>query len=139
MKELEARAGEALRQLLARIPIIEIKDIEHELASVQGKPDLIAHIHADGRPYLLICEFQSNGQLRHARTALLELRDYVARLGPEAAPIFMAPYISPAVRRLCQEKNVGYLDLEGNARITFGGVFIERMVAVDKSKFVCKF
>jgi hypothetical protein len=30
---------------------------------------------------------------------------------------------------MCEEKCVGYLDLEGNARIAFGGVFIERMVA----------
>lgn len=129
MKELEARAGEVLRQLLAQIPIIEIEDIEHRVASTKWEPDLIAHIQADGRPHLLICEFKSNGQPRHARTALLELREYVAQRGPEASSIFMAPYISPAVRKLCQEKDVGYLDLEGNARIAFGGVFIERMAA----------
>jgi hypothetical protein len=29
---------------------------------------------------------------------------------------------------MCVEKNIGYLDLEGNARIAFGGVFIERIV-----------
>ena len=30
---------------------------------------------------------------------------------------------------MCEEQGVGYLDLEGNARIAFGGVFIERVVA----------
>lgn len=129
LKEMGARASEALRQLLAQIPIIEVDGVEHEIATAKWEPDLVAHIRADGRPYLLVCAFKSNGQPRHARTALLELREYVARLGPEASPIFMAPYISPAVRGLCRDKGVGYLDLEGNARIAFGGVFIERAVA----------
>lgn len=51
----------------------------------------------------------------------------MAQRAAPATPIFIAPYISPAARQLCEEKNVGYLDLEGNARIAFGGVFIERL------------
>jgi hypothetical protein len=132
LKESEARAGEALRRLLAQVPIIQIEDIGHkprEVLATQGAPDLIAHIQADGHHYVLICEFKSNGQPRHARTALLALREYVAQCDAAALPILMAPYLSPAVRKLCQEKDVGYLDLEGNARIAFGGVYIERTVA----------
>ena len=129
MKEAEARAGEALRRLLERIPILQVESIETEAASGDWEPDLIARLFVDGRRYLLICEYKSNGQPRYARSALLELRNYIAERAPEATPVFIAPYISPAVRRLCEEKDVSYLDLEGNARIAFGGVFIERMVA----------
>lgn len=129
MKELEVCAAEALRQLLAKVPIIEIEDIEHERASSQWEPDMIMHVHTGGRPHLIICELKSNGQPRYARSALLQLRDYVTHRAPQACAVFMAPYISPAVRQLCEESGVGYLDLEGNARIAFGGVFIERMVS----------
>jgi len=129
MKEAEARAGEALRRLLENIPILHIEGIEAEAMSGDWEPDLIARLLVDGRPHMLICEYKSNGQPRYARSALLELRNYVAQRAPQATPIFIAPYISPAVRQLCEEKGVGYLDLEGNARIAFGGVFIERMVA----------
>jgi hypothetical protein len=129
MKEAEARAGEALRRLLENIPILQIEGIEAEAVSGDWGPDLIAQLLVDGRQHMLICEYKSNGQPRFARSALLELRDYVMQKAPHATPIFMAPYISPAVRQLCEEKGVGYLDLEGNARIAFGGVFIERMVA----------
>jgi len=129
MKEAEARAGEALRGLLEKIPILQIKGIEAEAVSGDWEPDLIARLLVDGRQHLLICEYKSNGQPRYARSALLELRNYVAQRAPQATPVFIAPYISPAVRQLCEEKGVGYLDLEGNARIAFGGVFIERMVA----------
>jgi hypothetical protein len=128
-KEAEARAYEALRRLLEKIPILQVEGIEAEAVSGDWEPDLIARLLVDGRPHRLICEYKSNGQPRHARSAILELRNYVAHRAPQATPVFIAPYISPAVRQLCEEKNVGYLDLEGNARIVFGGVFIERVVA----------
>ncbi|MEW9898008.1 type IV toxin-antitoxin system AbiEi family antitoxin [Chitinivorax sp. PXF-14] len=129
MKEAEARAGEALRGLLEKIPFLQVEGIDAEAVSGDWEPDLIARLLVDGRQHLLICEYKSNGQPRYARSALLELRNYVAHQAPQATPVFIAPYISPAVRQLCEEKGVGYLDLEGNARIAFGGVFIERMVA----------
>lgn len=129
MKKAEARAGEALRRLLENVPILKIEGIEAEAVSGDWEPGMIARLLVDGRQHMLICEYKSNGQPRYARSALLELRDYVAQKAPHATPVFMAPYISPAVRQLCEEKGVGYLDLEGNARIAFGGVFIERMAA----------
>ncbi|WP_420868330.1 hypothetical protein [Cupriavidus oxalaticus] len=128
MKE-EACAGEALRRLLEKIPILQIEDIEAGAVSGDWQPDLIARLLVDGQEHLLICEYKSNGQPRYARSALLELRNYVAQRAPRATPVFIAPYLSTAVRQLCAEMGVSYLDLEGNARIAFGGVFIERMVA----------
>lgn len=127
-KEVETRASEALRGLLEKIPILQVEGIEAEAVSGDWEPDLIARLLVDGRPHLLICEYKSNGQPRHARSAVLELRNYVAHRAPLATPVFIAPYISPAVRQLCEEKGVGFLDLAGNARIAFGGVFIERVV-----------
>uniref|UniRef100_UPI003F497694 hypothetical protein n=1 Tax=Cupriavidus necator TaxID=106590 RepID=UPI003F497694 len=129
MKEAEARACEALRRLLEKVPILHIEDIEAAAVSGDWRPDFIARLLVDGREHLLICEYKSNGQPRYARSALLELRNFVAQRSPQATPVFIAPYLSPAVRQLCAEMGVGYLDLEGNARIAFGGVFIERMVS----------
>lgn len=129
MKEAEMRASDALRQLLEKVPIIQIEGIEHEAASSLWEPDMIARLLVLGRQHLLICEYKSNGQPRYAHSALLALRDYVMQRAPHGIPIFMAPYISPAVRQMCEEKGIGYLDLQGNARIAFGGVFIERIVA----------
>jgi len=128
LKTIDIRPEDALRKLLETIPVIQIDSIEHEAVSSQGVPDLIARLLVAGRPHLLICAYKSNGQPRHARSALLELRDYVMQRA-DATPVFMAPYISPAVRQLCEDRKVGYLDLQGNARIAFDGVFIERIVA----------
>lgn len=129
MKRVEPRAREALRCMLEKIPILQIEGIESETVSGQWEPALIARLRVNGRQHLLVCEYKSNGQPRYARSALLELRDYVVRRSPHATPVFMAPYISLPVRQLCEEMDVGYLDLAGNARMAFGGVFIERRVA----------
>lgn len=129
MKHAEIHAGEVLRSMLENIPILQVESIETEAVSSGWAPDLIVRLHVHGRPHLLICEYKSNGQPRYARSAVLELRNYVAHQTPQATPIFIAPYLSPAVRQMCKENGVGYLDLEGNASITFDSVFIEREVA----------
>lgn len=50
--------------------------------------------------------------------ALLKLRDYVARRAHGATPVFIAPYLSPDAQSVCREQDVGFLDLEGNARLS---------------------
>lgn len=129
MKSTEAHAGDALRALLEKIPILKVVSIDTDGMSNAWEPNLIARLLVGGQPHMLICEFKSNGQPRYARSALLELRNYITHRAPQATPVFIAPYISSAVRQLCEDMNVGYLDLEGNARIAFDGVFIERVVA----------
>lgn len=129
VKSKDACAGEALRGLLGKVPVLRVEGIEAGAVSSGWAPDLVVRLRVDGRQHLLICGYKANGQPRYARSALLELCNYVAQRAPEATPVFIAPYISPAVRQLCEEKGVAYLDLQGNARIAFSGVFIERMVA----------
>jgi len=38
----------------------------------------------------------------------------------------MAPYISPQAAEICAKEGIGYLDLAGNCRLSFGQVFIRR-------------
>lgn len=122
---MEIRAGEALRRLLERVPILQVEGIETEAVAGDWGPDLTVRLLVNGRRHLLICEYKSNGQPRYARSAILRLRNCIEQRHPEATPVFIAPYISPTVRQLCEEQGVCYLDLEGNARIAFRGVFIE--------------
>jgi len=130
LKETETLASAALRGLLEKVPALRIEGIEADTmaANAGPGPDFIARLFFDGRKHLLICDYKSNGQPRYARSAMLELRNYLAHRASDATPVFMAPYISPAVRQMCEQNGIGYLDLEGNARIAFNGVFIERIV-----------
>lgn len=129
MKTLEPQAADALRQLLEQVPAIHLLDMEHETQHPGFEVDLLAHIDVSGARHVLACEVKSSGQPRHVRMALLQLRNYLANQAPDATPIFIAPYLTPEAQALCREQEVGFLDFEGNARLVFDGIFIERQVA----------
>lgn len=127
--KLEHRAEEALRRLLAAVPAIEHLDVPMPVEVGDRGIDLTIRVGVAGHDYTLVCEIRSSGQPRHVRVALLQLRDHVQRRGDHAIPVFIAPHLSAAAQALCREYDVGFIDLEGNARLVFGGVFIDRQVA----------
>ena len=56
---------------------------------------------------------------------LLEgLRDNIERTDAAVTPVIIAQHISDEARAVCKENQAGFLDLEGNARIALGEVFI---------------
>jgi hypothetical protein len=128
MKDLDQQAAVALRALLQEVPAIKIREVNIEPAGPDRGIDILAKINVSGQRYSIVCEVKSNGQPRHVRMGLLQLRNYVAHHEPRSLPVFIAPYLSAEARALCREEKVGYLDLEGNARLVFDGVFIERLV-----------
>lgn len=129
VNDLERRASEALLALLKQVPAVAVEEIEHSLSGPPPNIDVLARISASGQPHVLVCEVKANGQPRFVRSALLQLRAHLAQLGKNTTAVLIAPYLSQDARRLCQEQDVGFLDLEGNARIVFDGVFIERSVS----------
>ncbi len=46
--------------------------------------------------------------------------------------MIVSPYLSPESRSICTNHNVTYLDLVGNAHLSFENVYIERTVAEAK-------
>ena len=73
----------------------------------------------------MVLEVKSSGQPRIARTAAYQL----ARLrnqDPGLYGVFAAPYISPQTAEICIQEKLGYLDLAGNCRLTFGQIYIEQ-------------
>jgi hypothetical protein len=133
MKESEIPAAEALTALLKQVPAIKLGSIEIEPQRPDHGIDMLAHVNVSGRRHVLVCEVKSSGQPRHVRMGLLQLRNHVAHLRKNATPLLIAPYLSPDAQALCREQEVGFLDLEGNARLVFDGVFIERSVATRPS------
>jgi hypothetical protein len=129
VKSVEARAVEVLQAVLKQVPVIKVKDLRCESHSSDGRVDISARLSISGRRHLLLCEVKSNGQPRHVRLALLQLRNSVAHLGSDATPILIAPFLSSQAQALCREQDVSFLDLEGNVRLVFDGVFIERSMA----------
>jgi hypothetical protein len=125
---LEHQAAKALRALLEQVPTIKLLDVAHETPPADEGVDIVAHVDVSRRRHALVCEVKASGQPREVRMAVLQLQNYVARR-PNATPVLIAPYLSPSAQALCLEQRVNFLDLEGNARLIFGSVFIERQVA----------
>lgn len=123
------RAAEALRLLLAQVPIVQRVEIETEALLSGHRIDLLAQVDLADERHLLICELKLRGQPRMVRMALLQLQSAMTQLEVKATPVFIAPYLSPEAQRVCRDNDTGFLDLEGNARLSFGGVFLERLVA----------
>lgn len=129
VKTTEARAVEALKAMLCQVPTIKLKGIEWEPQAASGQVDILARLSISGKRRVLACEVKTSGQPRYVRVALLQLHNYVAHLGGEATPVLIAPFLSLQAQALCREQGVNFLDLEGNVRLVFDGIFIERSMA----------
>lgn len=127
MKEIEQQARQELLALLGQISAITIKGVETEISHRDQEVDTVVHMEVSGKPYALMCEVKSTGQPRHVRAALYQLRNYAAH-HERSVQVFVAPYLSQESQALCREAGVGFLDFQGNARIVFDGIFIERQV-----------
>jgi len=131
-KELEERAIEHMRHLLAPLPLAA-KNLEVEeqprLGSLQ--PDFLINLGSGSERWALVCEVKSDGQPRNIRYAALQVREYMHRApkNEHMYPVVIAPYISPASQTICREMQVGYADLAGNSHLAFGDIYIDRQVA----------
>ena len=87
------------------------------------RADLLVTLRARNKSQRLICQVAAIGQPRFAREACLRL---LHSAKGDDYPVFIAPYVSPAASAICTEMGVGFLDLAGNCRFTFDGVYIVR-------------
>ena len=129
MNETIESAAEALKALLAEVPPVRFRNWEIEPPIGESQPDLLVHLDVQNHHRTLVCEVKSNGQPRNVRSALHQLKNYIQGFGKSALPVLIAPYLSPESQKLCRDSGTGYLDLHGNARIAFDGIFIERIVS----------
>lgn len=118
MDEIEARATEALRALLGEVSVIKLKGIRRE-----AKGAVLAHVDVLGHSHTLACEVQANPGPENLRNALRDLQTEASHFDG-AVPVLIAPYLSPEAQAVCKENHAGFLDLEGNARLALGEVFI---------------
>jgi len=122
--ELGARAAEALKALLSQVSGVRLTEMKREPQARGRAVEIVAHIDVFGHSHTLACEVNSDGEPTHLRAVLRGLHNNTAHLPPNATPVLIAPYLSPEAQAFCKENHAGFLDLEGNARLTVGEVFI---------------
>ena len=140
MRGQEILAVDAVQELLGTVPSVQVGSVEyqHRISDNLQIDGRIGFSHG-GASYQLIVEVKSDGAPRHVRSGVFELKGYVAHLhqfgqadmGERWIPMLASPYLSPQSRSICTDHDVAYIDLVGNAHLTFGDVYIDRAVAVQ--------
>jgi hypothetical protein len=124
VNELEMRATEALKALLGEVSVVKLREIKCQ-PNVRGRvAEILAHVDVLGHSHTLACEINTDARPSKVRASLKKLQDSAAHVAGQATPVLIAPYLSPEAQALCKENCAGFLDLEGNARISLGEVFI---------------
>lgn len=122
MKDNLVIAIATLERCLAEVPFIQMRS--QELPFIRGKEiDACFEVSFPFSRIYLIVEVKGNGQPRLAREAVKNIQRCTSEI-PNSYGVLIAPYISPRSAEICLEAGVGYLDLAGNCRLSFGNVFI---------------
>ncbi len=132
-RELMPQFEALLRSLLGRVPFLELESLKGEAllsgnrAGAAKGPDWLADVRAKDERWTLVVECRRLGQPREVRTGVLQLEHVLQQLpgNRRSYGVLVAPFISEESARLCEGAGVGYADLAGNARLSFGQVFIE--------------
>ena len=122
--EFAARAADALRALLARFSAIKLIELKHQSQHAAGSAAILARIEICGHSHTLACEVDPSGDPARLRAVLRKKQTLAASLATDTIPVVIAPYLSPEAQALCNQNRIGFLDFEGNARLTVGDFFI---------------
>jgi len=125
-KSLEIQAVEAIKELLQQVSAIKLRDIKLMLPDSAGESDILVHINVYGHDHMLVCKVKASGDLRPVRTALRKLGEPAGHIAGDIPPLLFAPHLSAEAQALCRERNAGFLDLQGNARIVMDEVFFAK-------------
>jgi hypothetical protein len=123
-QEMRIRATEALRAVLSEVSGTKVREISHPSADAGSAGAFTASVDVYGRRHTLACEIALDDKPANLRALIAEMSAGIAGARDSATPVIIASHISDETRALCNESNAGFLDLEGNARIALGEVFI---------------
>ena len=117
-----ADAPQAVQAALAEVPFLHVSPVRF---GHSGDGDFEFDVTWPAGSITLLCEFKAVGQPGPARNAIASLeRRLLTR--PNATGVLVAPYITESVSQMCRDHKIGTVDLSGNARLTFGNVYVHR-------------
>jgi len=127
VRELEVmnRTQDRMERLLDEIPFLERRRTIKEPYLGGKGPDLLFEIAVGDRRFSIIVEVKSVGEPRQLRSAIQQLREYLAQT-KDGYGVVAANFITDDAGRLCRDNGLGYMDLAGNCFLNFDQVYIEQ-------------
>jgi len=109
------------------LTIVEpVKDaVLNQAGERDSQPDLVMRVKTKtGKLFTVFVEVKSVGQPRYVRMAASQLKDILPK-EKNVYGVIGATFLSDASKNICIKEGMGYLDLAGNCRFQFNGVYIQ--------------
>jgi hypothetical protein len=120
----KCRAIEALKSTLLRVSGVKVKEIDCIGVFQEGEIEILAQVEIYGRSHTLACMMVPNERPELVRKSVLGFCHRATDAASDTTPVLIAPRISSGLQRLCREIKAGMIDLQGNARLEIGEIFI---------------
>ncbi|MBK8231534.1 MAG: MarR family transcriptional regulator [Candidatus Eisenbacteria bacterium] len=119
MRATEEQA--AVRKAAARLAeLLGASKSEVRLRPDRRVPGADAVIEVAGATFVV--EFKASAGAALISIAIEQVKRYASALGRRAVPLVVVPFMGPTGRRRCEEAQVAWCDLSGNARIVAPGI-----------------
>lgn len=115
-------AAGALTELLAQVSGVRLEELRRQTAGHNA--GLLARIDVFGHTHFLACAVKLVGELDQVRALLNDPRGQAFPASDDATRLVIAPRLSPEAQALCKQHRASFLDIEGNARLLVGELFI---------------
>jgi hypothetical protein len=104
-------------ELLARITGLGDGKLEADYEHASG-----ADVVLRSQSHVFVVELKKSTSAAAIAAAAPQVREYARRVSRSAVPIVVVPYMGDAGRKACEQADVGWIDLSGNAHITARGL-----------------
>ncbi len=122
--ELNTRAERALTETLGRMSGVDVKEMRRAGGRSGWPGGIFVRINVLGHSHTLACTVERDGDPVHIHAALHGSFNGAPNLTENATLVIIAPYLSREAQTACKTADAGFLDLEGNARLSVGELFI---------------
>jgi len=139
MKTLRAsisprEAAEALCAVLDSLSFIRKQDMHIDPSPADRRIGLLARVNVFGRQHTLACALHARSFPEGLDAALYDIHSAATALGCSALPVLIAPVLSPEARAQCHHNHIAYIDLEGNAYLDAGEIFVARRAVYPRTQ-----
>jgi hypothetical protein len=118
-QQLEADVPKRLAELLA-VPMSRVK-VQRPPATGRGQPGVVDLVVAvEG--FIFVVECKAKGEAAAVAMAARSVKEFAGRLKKKSIPLVAVSFMGDVGKRLCEEAEVGWLDLSGNAHLVAPGL-----------------
>ena len=113
------RLAAKVPEILAGLLGVSLDDVKVRMEDPSG-----ADLVLKGAGHTFVVEFKKSTSAALIAAAVKQVQVHRKRIGERAVPLIAVPFMGEVGRRVCDEAEVGWLDLSGNAHIIAGSIRI---------------